>query len=210
MKKTFLPLIAGMLLVGMTSCGGEKKEAEQAPVAQEIKKEVKSLVYNNANTQVVWTAFKTTDKVGVTGQFTEFEVEGTKESTVAYEVIEGASILINTESVATNNAVRDGRIVNNFFKIFSNSEQIIAKVKSLNDKVGVLEITLNENTMEVPVNVITKDKEISLEGKIDLNIFDGQAAVDSLNTVCLEVHKGADGVTKLWPDVEIFVRTTLE
>ena len=63
----------------------------EEPVSEEKMVEEKAFVYNNENTKVIWTAFKTTDKVGVTGQFTEFEVEGTKNAKAANEVFEGAS-----------------------------------------------------------------------------------------------------------------------
>ena len=64
-------------------------------------------------------------------------------------------------------------------------------------------------TNEVPVTVVVNGNEFALEGVIDLNLFNGQSAIDSLNYVCKDVHKGADGITKLWPDVAINVSTTL-
>ena len=65
-------------------------------------------------------------------------------------------------------------------------------------------------TKEVPVKVVTEGNKFTLEGKIELGLFNGQTAIDSLNYVCKDVHKGADGITKLWPDVAIKVSTVMK
>ncbi len=197
MKKIILAILTASLF--LVSCENKKTEETKT-----------TLAYNNDSTKVSWVAYKTTEKKGVKGQFTDFEIAGVKEGETAKEVFSEASFIIQTNSVKTGNEVRDVRIVEKFFNIFVNTATITGKVKSLDETSGVLEISLNEKTNNVPVTVVSNGNEFSLEGVIDLNLFNGQLATDSLNVACGNEHKGADGITKLWPDVKIKVSTVLK
>jgi polyisoprenoid-binding protein YceI len=214
MKKIFLPIITAALLIGAASCEETKKEDSKRKdiktgTIEAAKIEAAVFSYNSDSTTVNWEAFKTTERKGVKGHFTEFEVTGTSEGSTPVEVFSEATFVIQTNSVNTGMELRDNRIINNFFKVFVNTATITGKVKSLSDTTGVLEISLNEMTNDIPVLVISNGNKFALEGEIDLGLFNGQPAVDSLNEVCIDVHKGADGITKLWPDVKIKVSTVL-
>ena len=196
------------MLIGTVSCG-ESKKAEEKGETTEIKESTKGFSYSNESTKVSWVAYKTTDKKGVKGEFSEFEIKDTKDAETAVGVFEGASFVIQTNSVKTGNEERDNRIVKSFFNIFVNTATITGKVKSLDDKTGILEVTFNELTNEIPVKVVSEGNEFALEGVIDLNKYNGKLATDSLNVACGAEHQGPDGIVKLWPDVNIKVATTL-
>ena len=89
MKKTLIPIAIATLL-GLNSCSGEASQ-EKTPV----KETVKALSYAPQETQIIWTGFKTTQKIGVTGQFTSFKVDGTIESPNIIDVFKNASITID-------------------------------------------------------------------------------------------------------------------
>jgi polyisoprenoid-binding protein YceI len=211
MKRIFLPIITAALLIGGVSCNETNPTKNSAPTnnVEEKKQESAVFSYNHDSTKISWEAFKTTEKKGVKGEFSSFEISGTKDGNTPKEVFSDASFVIQTSSVNTGMELRDNRIVNSFFNIFVNTETITGKVKSLNDTTGILEISLNEITNNVSVAVLSDGNKFSLEGEINLGLFNGQTAIDSLNYVCKDVHKGADGITKLWPDVKINVSTTL-
>jgi hypothetical protein len=46
-------------------------------------------------------------------------------------------------------------------------------------------------------------KKFTVEGVINLEDFGAQAAVESINKACFDLHKGADGVSKTWSEVAI-------
>lgn len=214
MKRIFLPIMAAALLIGATSCGEKKStdsktEEQKTETLNQSKVKSKTFSYNNDSTKIGWEAFKTTEKKGVKGQFSDFQILGTKDGSTPTEVFANASFVIQTNSVKTGMELRDDRIVNSFFNIFVNTATITGKVKSLDDSKAILEISLNEITKDVPVTVVSKGNDFSLEGEIDLGLYNGQEAIDSLNYVCKDVHKGADGITKLWPNVKISVSTIL-
>jgi len=50
---------------------------------------------------------------------------------------------------------------------------------------------------------------LSLSGTIDLNSWNAQSSVDSLNVICHDLHIGADGVSKLWSEVDLEIATIL-
>ena len=207
MKKTLITLAIASLL-GLFSCSSNEQKTEQ-PDQVESPKDVKTFTYNPEATKVIWTGYKTTQKVGVTGQFTSFEVAGTVEADNIVDVFKNASITIASNSVSTGNELRNGRIVKSYFGVFVNTDEIKANIVELSQTTGKIAVTLNDITNEIPVEVTITGNEIKLKGLIDINTFDGQEATDSLNYVCKDVHKGPDGVTKLWPDVEIMVKSAL-
>ena len=51
---------------------------------------------------------------------------------------------------------------------------------------------------------------VSITGSINLNDFKAQKALASLNTTCKDLHKGSDGKSVTWPEVNIYVSTTLK
>ena len=44
---------------------------------------------------------------------------------------------------------------------------------------------------------------ILINASMDLNNWQAQVALESLNQACLELHRGADGVSKTWDEVII-------
>lgn len=207
MKNTFISL-ALCAVLGLNSCGSDNlQKTKDNPSKTTVAKKVS---YDPEATKIIWTAFKTTDKIGVTGQFPSFKVTGTVPAENIIDVFRNASITIDTKSVSTGNELRNNRIVESYFGIFVNTTEIKCKIVALNQSSGKIAVTLNEITNNIPVKVTIKGNSIKLQGTLDVNLFDGQAATDSLNKVCEDVHKGADGVTKLWPDVEIMVKSTVK
>jgi hypothetical protein len=59
------------------------------------------------------------------------------------------------------------------------------------------------------MDVAITEGRIALSGVIELGNWSAQPNVDALNKVCYDLHKGADGVSKLWPEVKLEVSTTL-
>ena len=71
-------------------------------------------------------------------------------------------------------------------------------------------ITMNGVTAELPLEVtITDERRLSMKGTMDLKDWNALGALEALNKVCFDLHKGADGVSKTWEDVAIEVNTYL-
>ena len=93
-----------------------------------------------------------------------------------------------------------------------NTDMISGKITSYTATEGGadvnVDITMNDKTVSVPSKIKFMDKAIELSTSIDMASWDATSSIDSLNTVCEDLHKGADGQSKLWPDVSITVTSS--
>ena len=70
---------------------------------------------------------------------------------------------------------------------------------------------MNDVEQDVPMAMSAgTDGSLILSGSISTDQFMADEALASLNKACFDLHKGADGVSKTWPDVEISVRAKFE
>jgi len=212
MKKIFIP-IAIVSTVFIYSCGGDSQEnvgnnetTNQDPIC--------FYEYDQESTSTVkWTAFKTSDKVAVGGTFNEVLVKAGEKSTKLPEVLRTITFTIPTASTNTTNPDRDAKIVNSFFGAMINTDMILGHVKDVegNNENGTCTfyLTLNDVEQEVALSYTVTDNVVKLTGEIDLTNFKAENAVAALNKVCEDLHKGADGVSVTWPNVELEIEATL-
>jgi hypothetical protein len=79
-----------------------------------------------------------------------------------------------------------------------------------NDSTGYTAITMNAITEKLPFSYTISDKTFSLNTVMNLDNWNTKSAVDSLNVVCKELHKAADGISKTWSDVEINITSVFQ
>ncbi|MDX1349205.1 MAG: YceI family protein [Putridiphycobacter sp.] len=201
-KQILLATIGSLLFV---ACSGEaKKEAEvETP---------KPCIYNydEASTSVNWTAFKFTEKTGVGGTFDKVNVLISSPAEDMYTTLTGASFTIPIETVNSANEDRDGKIQAHFFGAMASTDVISGIVKSISETAATVEITMNGVSKDYEGAVTVEGEKISFACTIDMTDFEAGYAIDSLNTVCDDLHKGKDGISKLWTEVDINVETTLK
>ena len=200
----------GMVLLSLvfTSCGTSEEKTEGEAV-KEGAGEACIYTYNADSSKVNWTAFKTTDRLAVGGSFDSVLVVLPDSMHSAKEALGNASFTIIANSVFTNNSIRDNTLRKYFFSSLSNDGNITGNVKIVegddNAGGGTVELTINDVKRDIGFKYTIEGSVITLKTKITLKSFNGQDAVKSLNAECDDVHKGADGISKLWPDLEIEV-----
>jgi len=214
MKKLFLP-IAVITAFTITSCGGEANTETTENTATENTEETCFYSYDeSAGAQVRWTAFKTTAKKGVGGQFDQVNVTAGEKSTKITDVIETIKFNIPTSSTNTNDEGRDAKIVASFFGAMNQTDLILGQVKSVDgDNTSgtcTFYLTINNIEKETVLNYTVEDATVKLTGEIDMVDWSAEGAVASLNEVCGPLHTGEDGVTKTWSVVELAIETTLK
>ena len=209
MKKLFIA--AGIIssTVLFVSCGETEKteEKKEAPLDTAIETKPCLLTLDNENVVVNWTAFKLSEKVGVGGTFDSVVVSGVNDNETILGAAVNAQFDIYTASVNSNNPERDMKISNSFFGTMANTESISGKVVSLNDGgSGAILLTMNGVEKEIAFEwKATSENRLKLSTAINVNDWNAKPSLDSLNGVCTAVHTGKDGVSVLWPDVEIEV-----
>ncbi|MDV6235720.1 YceI family protein [Leptospira ellisii] len=173
--------------------------------------------YEHASTKFEWKAFKFTEKSGVAGSFDTIVVVGTQPAKSPEKVFVGMKFTIDPNTIQSGNAERDGKIKGSFFYPLRKNGKIEGKVVSAelnSDKTGgkgAIQLTFNGVTKILDVNFTLK-AGTDLEAKAVLNLGEWKAlsAVEALNQVCKDLHKGKDGVSKLWPEVELNMSTKLK
>ncbi len=210
MKKIVLP-IAIISMFTISSCDGDQSSEKENTTAEQ------TCFYSydaTAGAQVRWTAFKTSDKVAVAGQFNQVNVTAGEKSTKITDVLTAIKFNIPTSSINTTNEERDTKIVQSFFGAMEATDIIFGQVKSATgDNTSgtcVFYLTINNVEKEVILNYTVEDATIQLVGEIDLTNFSAENAIASLNNICKDLHKGTDGVSKTWTNVELSIKTTLK
>jgi hypothetical protein len=204
-------LITLCFIIGFTACTPDKKQNEQGEKA--LASVSQSFEYQSSFTTLTWTAFKTTARKGVRGTFKEFQATPGKAGSVK-DILLNLQFNINTSSTDSKEADRDAKIVKYFFGTMMNTNNIIGSITSVDgtDSSGKarVSITMNEVTHEVDANYELEGTLLRLKTTIALGDWKAEPSVSALNKICDDLHKGDDGVSKLWPEVDIMVESILK
>lgn len=196
-----------VLILGLTSCKNEKKDTKTETIETAV---TKQFVIKPEATSVKWTAYKTTEKKGVGGEFTTVNFDE-KSGNSPEEALNGLNFSIPISSVFTNDPsnTRDAKIKEFFFGAMLDTELLNGTIKYVNNAY-VASLTMNGVTNDLPLYItITDERRIRLTGTMNLKDWNALEALASLNKVCYDLHKGADGISKTWEDVAIEVSTFL-
>ena len=223
MKNPYITLTSiGAIALAVACGGGDMPKSDEKGVEhiESISKDNAdagkecSYSYDHNSTNIYWTAYKQAKKIGVQGQFDSIEVTGAQTSNNPVDVIRNLQFRIFTKSVNSKDVNRDKKIREQFFGTMSNTQEITGVVKSLDGDEsmgeGILILKMNDLEKELPVEYSVEGKVIKLRCVLDLNDWEGKAAIDALNKVCEEKHTGLDGGSIFWPDVKILVQSTLK
>jgi len=197
LSSIFLILALGLQLV---SCEKEKKASD------EISKPTLSYQASEKGSSLVWTAYKTSDKVPVKGSFKEVAIVDNKAGETPSESLQDLSFEIPVSSIFTNDTIRDGKLKKFFFAVMENSMTLKGKISVESEDSGTLDISMNGLTKQLPFNFQVEQDTIHVNAEMDLNDWGAQAALESLNEACKVLHTGPDGVSKTWNDVSLHAK----
>jgi hypothetical protein len=199
MKKSLLSIF--LITLTFISCkqNANKEDANEKAAAE------KTYVINVDETTITWTAYKTTDKVPVKGTFSTFTIDSQSNSATVKEALNGLKFSIPVSSLHTNDSIRDGKLKNFFFGSLKNTAQITGTIHLETDTTGYTEINMNGISHSLLITYTINDQTANIEGVMDLDNWQAQAAIEALNIACKELHTGPDGVSKTWNEVKIEV-----
>ena len=154
------------------------------------------------SSKVLWTSYKLTEKVGVNGVFDAVTFSSETSSGTISEILLNTEAKIAISGLNSTDAVRDKKIKETFFGTL-NTDTIVGRVSAVDKNDVSIDFTLNGISKTIVGKLEQKEAKLVWTGNIDLQDFDGNAAIDALNAVCEAKHTSTDGVAKLWPDVLI-------
>ncbi|MDN3644476.1 YceI family protein [Lutimonas halocynthiae] len=196
MKKIINYSLIIVLSITLFSCGKEKKQ-EETPATET------SYSIDAENSSVQWTGYKTTDKVAVNGTFEEISILNMNSGSTAAASLEGLEFEIPVSSIYSKDTIRDGKLKRLFFGVMENTLSLKGKFSVKDASNGQIAISMNGLTKELPFTYGMSKDTILINATMDLNIWETQNALASIHEACLELHTGADGVSKTWDEVGI-------
>lgn len=188
-----------------SACKSEKKKETSTT---EVKKSTAAFAVSNAKNDINFIAYKTTEKVGVNGWFKKVNVISGGEGDSVKEAINNTEFSIPVSSLYTKDSSRDFKIKKSFFGIMSNTKLLSGKLMLTDDTNGVAKITMNGETKDVPFTYTIGGKVFNMKATMNINNWNAGAALASLNKICEDLHKGADGVSKTWSEVTLNITST--
>ncbi len=202
MKKIYVFPLFLLTMVLLNSCKENvKKEATPAEKTYSVLAD---------STIINWTAYKTTAKVPVKGQFLKVTIENSKKDTTAIGALNELKFKIPVSSLFTKDTIRDAKLKEFFFGSMKNSSTISGTIHINKEKGSTVDISLNGITRELPIAYIVNDNKVTLVGNMELDNWQAKAALEALNVVCKDLHTGDDGISKTWSDVKIEVIALLK
>lgn len=151
--------------------------------------------------KVKWTAYKTVQKVPVSGSFTDIQYKFKKGENISM-ILEGASASINPLSVDLGDSVKNDNVKNHFFAKFNKQEAIKVTFKNViegeNQGSILANVKMNGKNVKVPMQYTIKDGVLEAKGILDIMEFGASEAFKSLATLCHDLHNGLT-----WTQVEI-------
>ena len=176
-----------------------QKETQEMTTTVEEPTEIVEGVIRKSN--VEWTGYKTTEKVAVTGHFDVVLVkDANEEGKTPEEVLEGANIVAIVATLNSDKIDRDQKLKDLFFGNMLETKEIKGQLHFRGGKT-FLNLTLNNVSKEYEVKSSFENNVYTIETDVDLMDFNTTKAMDTLHQACLELHKGADGVSKTWSEV---------
>jgi polyisoprenoid-binding protein YceI len=202
MKKIYVLSLFILTLTLLNSCK-ENVKTEAKPANKTYSVMADSITIN-------WTAYKTTAKVPVKGQFSKVSIENVKKDTTELGALNGVKFKIPISSLMTKDTIRDAKVKKYFFGSMKNSSTITGTVHLNKENSSTVEISMNGITRELPIAYIITDNKVTIVGNMELDNWQAKAALEALNVVCKDLHTGDDGISKTWSDVKIEVIAILK
>ena len=197
MKKIILLLIT-LAFVLTTSCKNDKTVT--VPEKNSTKTTTFSVIGETST--VKWTAYKTTDKVAVKGKFNSINITNSKKAATVEEALNGILFSIPISSIFSNDPTRDSKLQQFFFGVMKNTE-FISGTFDINDNSSFVNITMNGISKAIPITLDIDGQKATFSNTLNLNDWDLANALATLNKACFDLHKGPDGVSKTWDEIEI-------
>ncbi|MFT4526158.1 MAG: hypothetical protein ACI85F_002323 [Bacteroidia bacterium] len=199
--------IVATIISLLVACGGEHShEGDQITQGQgtESANDGCVLMCMQDSTKLTWTAYKTNDKVAVSGTFGDLDIGGIQRGSTITDLFSNVRFKMSAASVNSGNTERDKKISEHFFGIMIQAMRIDGAVEKIEDDKVLISIVMNGETVKQEFDLETDNSTFcTVSADLDLERWKAMGSVNALNEACHELHKGADGESKMWSEVHI-------
>lgn len=150
-----------------------------------------------------WTAYKTTAKLPVKGTFTSVKILKKHAGRTPLESLDNLEFSISVNSIDSNKPERDIKLVTAFFGSMVDTDNITGIIKLDKNGASYVKLTMNGITEKLPIRITHKEVSATILATLLLDNWKGKLAIEALNKACNELHKGEDGISKTWDEVNL-------
>ena len=211
MKTSFYVLSTFILASFFVGCSSPEQQDQTSETEELTKGE--SCLYEviTDSTSMTWTAYKTTDKVGVSGTFDQIELKGLEKADDVFGVFANSGFSISVGSVNSANPDRDKKITEHFFGTMLETAELTGRVASLTSDKAEVVMVMNGISMKQEMDLETDGETyVKMSADLDLNNWNLAQSLGALNEICFDLHKGADGESKLWDEARVELKVMLK
>lgn len=205
MKRLSKYLMFLLLVEGIISCNNSDKKLYNTGSEQNQFYKEQQYTIDTSGISILWTAYKFTNKTAVSGTFNTYTFENKKASGTIETILKKSKLSISTATVNSGNPIRDFKLETCYFKVF-NTTEIRGDITKAIEREGVIDLKMNRISKKIPFTYDIAKDTIRLFANLNLTNWKGEEALKTLNTQCYELHKGADGISKLWPNVDVVIK----
>jgi len=210
MIKSINHCILILSVVGLFSACTECKKHQKTETSVVAEKADCLYSFDESAVKVFWAAYKTTDKLKVVGQFKKLSTTRTKEQfSSVEELVNGVNFSINTASSASGDEIRDLSLNDYFFKLFTDNFEINGSLAEMNEG----SVTAHLNVLGVDKRMVLsyslEKNVLKMKGTLSLEEIGAVKAYNSIHNKCIDLHKGADGISKTWNDVDVIIEVPI-
>ncbi len=195
-----------------TSDSSQKEHVtEQTQASNPETPKAKKCIYrlNEDLTNLKWTAYKTTAKIGVKGTFDNMVIKIAKDTLNSIkDAIADTKFILSPLSVNSGNKERDAKLTKYFFKSLGVISGMFKTAQD--DGSGSMQMIWNGFDKEIPYSYKIDADTLLISSTINFAQWKADNNAKALNRVCKKLHTGKDGVSKLWPDVDVQVKVVFK
>jgi len=205
-----LPILLCSFIVISCNTGQEKNIKVDDNKELEAKANECIYSFSDSTIKLFWAGYKTTDKLKVLGSFQEIKTNHSDQKFSSIdELVNGITFSINSKSSESGDPIRDANLRDYFFNYLTDNFQINGRVSEYNDAF----ITANFDVLGVDRQVkfthSIVNNVLKLRTLISLDDLGAYKAYNSISAKCYDLHKGADGISKTWDEVNVLIDVPL-
>ena len=206
-----LPLSVSLIIFSCNNKENSETIQETIPLPEGV---LYKLDMTAENTEVNWIGYKTNEKTPVSGSFSEFSSDRENQSFNSIDdLVDGLNFSISSLSSSSGDPLRDLNLKDYFFKYLTDNFEIEGTLgRPINDSIDVsFNILGQDKTVRFAYSTYLKtskysNKIIQIKGTLNLvNQFNGEA-FNSIHKQCFDLHKGSDGISKTWEEVDVHIK----
>lgn len=194
------------------SCNTGQEKNIKVDDKKELEAKPDNCVYSfsDSTIKLFWAGYKTTDKLKVLGSFQEITTNHSDQKFSSIEdLVNGISFSINSKSSESGDPIRDANLRDYFFNYLTDNFQINGRFSEYNDALITANIDVLGVNRQVKFSHSIVNNVLKMRALISLDELGANKAFSSISDKCYELHKGADGVSKTWDEVNVLIDVPL-